>query len=350
MSSLVIAFPSARSAAVLVAGIPAAARALLQAVRETDAPFTSCIFITPDLWEPGSFCRAEWARLTPGITCSVAAEAPNLPDATAPVHNGTTLVLHAASLSPEQILRDADEKQQLRALRLAGRSILAATTKPGDGVVSRYFNRPISQAISGRLLAIAGITPNHASVGTALLGIMMAASLLLGGPSGLIAGALLFQAASIFDGVDGEIARATFRTSAKGAMIDSLIDAVTNLAFIGGVTANLALAGEGAAAIAGASGLAMLATGLLAIGLRSARQGGPFTFDVIKHHARRKPSFLMQCLIWLTMRDFIAALACVLILAGFARYALAGFAVGAALWLMYTLSVLVRTRAVPVSS
>jgi len=48
-------------------------------------------------------------------------------------------------------------------------------------------------------------------------------------------GALLFQAASMFDGVDGEIARATYRTSRSGAALDSAIDAATNFAAMLGI-------------------------------------------------------------------------------------------------------------------
>lgn len=52
----------------------------------------------------------------------------------------------------------------------------------------------------------------------------------------------------------------------------------------------------------------------------------------------------MQWLTWLTMRDFFAALAAVLILCGLAPHALVGFAVCTALWLAYTLTVLGATR------
>ncbi|MFC0684970.1 CDP-alcohol phosphatidyltransferase family protein [Novosphingobium clariflavum] len=341
MQSLVIAFPSARAAACLVAGIPAAVRAAVQALAEDRGESVSCIVVTPGPWEPSAHCRAQWARLVPGAVCRTAQEGWQ-PQGGAPVLDGVALVLAAAHIEMPAAARGGAEP--LAALRAAGAALLAATAKPGDGIVSRHLNRPVSQAISRQLLKIPGITPNHASVGTALLGLAMAACLLLGGERGLMAGALLFQAASIFDGVDGEIARATFQTSPRGAMIDSLIDAATNLAFIGGVTVNLALAGHSGAAMAGAAGLVMLASGLAAIGMRSARQGGAFTFDAVKHHAARRPSRLMQWLTWLTMRDFFAALAAVLILCGLAPHALVGFAVCTALWLAYTLTVLGATR------
>ena len=148
-----------------------------------------------------------------------------------------------------------------------GRAIVKATAKPTDGLVSRSINRPISQAISSTLMHIPGIRPIHATMGTAALAIaMFAALVLLHSPAGLMAGAVLFQAASVFDGVDGEIARATWRTSDRGAMIDTLIDAATNLSFVAGIVINLAQRGRWAPALFGIAGLALLALGLPALG------------------------------------------------------------------------------------
>jgi CDP-L-myo-inositol myo-inositolphosphotransferase len=138
------------------------------------------------------------------------------------------------------------------AMKVASRQIVASTGKSGDGIVSRYVNRPISRAITRVLLRFPGIRPHHATAAAGAIGILMAASLLVGGKAGLLLGAILFQLASIVDGVDGEIARATFRSSSAGAMWDSLTDAATNISFIGGVTVNLWLRGfEDAAAADG---------------------------------------------------------------------------------------------------
>jgi CDP-L-myo-inositol myo-inositolphosphotransferase len=69
---------------------------------------------------------------------------------------------------------------------------------------------------------------------------------------GLIAGGLLFMPL-VFDGVDGEIARATFRSSPAGAALDTGVDMATNLAFMLGVTINLGLS-EGREACWSAAG------------------------------------------------------------------------------------------------
>ena len=125
--------------------------------------------------------------------------------------------------------------------RPAGRSS-AATGKPGDGLVSRWLNRPISQrAHLAGARHLPGIRPIHVTVFNALLAVPMFLLLLFGGHAGLILGAILFQAASVLDGVDGEMARATFRTSAEGASLDSLIDMSINFLFVLGLTIHLAV-------------------------------------------------------------------------------------------------------------
>ncbi len=91
--------------------------------------------------------------------------------------------------------------------------LLKRTVKPGDGVVSRWINRRVSRPMSAFLLMFPSVRPLHGTIGTALIGIAMVIALLTGTYAGMVAGALLFQFASIFDGVDGEIARVTFRST-----------------------------------------------------------------------------------------------------------------------------------------
>lgn len=180
---------------------------------------------------------------------------------------------------------------------------------------------------------------------TALLGIAMAAYLFHGGVGGLVVGALLFQAASIMDGVDGEIARATFRSSPAGATLDSMIDALTNLAFVAGLSFNLFQQGDMLGGAAGASGLAIMALGLFVIGRRARKSGGAISFDGVKDYFREKNSALMRWLTWLTMRDFYAAAAALLVVLGLATEMLVIFVTVATLWLGVTLSVILRSLA-----
>lgn len=349
MSEIVIAFHDIATAECRVAGLPAAARAVRAAIQQTDDLVSQClVFAGPD-WMPSAECQAECARLAASVPVAFIVSYPLSPHIR--VIDGEALVIGSSGAStvigdrgPWGQCAADDLLGRMSALRHAGRAILRATRKPGDGIVSRYVNRPISQSISRLLLAIPGVTPFHATMGTAALGTAMALCLLFGGSVGLILGAILFQAASIFDGVDGEIARATFRTSARGAMLDSVIDAATNLSFIAGLAVNLGMAGDHAAASAGVTGLLMLAFGLFLIGRRAKALGQPINFDVIKVHFRKRKSAVMEWLIWLTMRDFFAAAGALLILVGGARHALFAFVTVAAIWLAVVINVLFRTR------
>ncbi len=329
----------------LVAGLPAAARAVRTAV---GGGYSHIVITAPGPWQPDPLLRAEAERLAEGAAVEFMAEAQAIaayPDAQA--LSGVALVGGtmpaegaAASLTDIASLRGAGES-----LSVVERRIVRETAKAGDGIVSRHINRPISQAISRRLLRLAWIRPVHATWGTALLAVAMVAALLLGTRGGLIAGALLFQAASIFDGVDGEIARATFRSTPQGARLDSLIDAATNFACIGGVAWNLQLQGITDAALAGAAGLAMLVTGLTVIGLRSRHGKEGLTFNAVKVHFSQRRSRVMEWLTWLTMRDFFAFAGAVLILAGLASFALYAFAIVAAGWLVVVIAVMARHSA-----
>jgi CDP-L-myo-inositol myo-inositolphosphotransferase len=106
----------------------------------------------------------------------------------------------------------------------AERRIRASLTKgQNDGFVAEYLNRAISQPISMRL-ARTPITPNQITIANFLLGLVGAAFLALADPAWWIAGGLIIQAASILDGCDGEVARLTYRQSARGGWLDTVLD------------------------------------------------------------------------------------------------------------------------------
>ena len=83
-----------------------------------------------------------------------------------------------------------------------------------DGPVSRLLNRRLSSRISLVLLR-AGVSPGAATVGAFLFALAAAVVLALGAVStaALVTGGILVQLVSILDGVDGEIARASLRSS-----------------------------------------------------------------------------------------------------------------------------------------
>jgi 1L-myo-inositol 1-phosphate cytidylyltransferase / CDP-L-myo-inositol myo-inositolphosphotransferase len=333
---LALVFADGHAANRLVAGVPAAARAVaVAALSEGQSPVLVAV---PGGWTPSPLCLAEARRLSPDAAWR-AADADTIAAARwiggASMQCAVAAPVFASSLSD---IIPADR----RALQAEARQIIRATGKPGDGIVSRTINRPISQAISRVALAIPGARPGHATLVAALLGVAMLAMLLWGGETGLLAGAVLFQLASIVDGVDGEMARATFRASDRGAMLDSLTDAATNLSFIAGVSYNVWAGGDGLAASAGVAGFAILAAGSALLARQSRRDGGAFSFDALKHRMRERPSRARQLLIWMTMRDFYAFAAFVAILAGGASLLLIAFAIVAAGWFATLCWMLVR--------
>jgi CDP-L-myo-inositol myo-inositolphosphotransferase len=317
----VIVFPSAENAERNIAGVPAVARAIREAaLAGTDA----CIVTVGSNWRPGERVANEIDRLAGGMHIAFADT-----DATqlAVALNGTTAIYGDQLFESDHTCVE--------------RRIMLATAKPGDGLVSRSINRPISRRISGLLLRLPWIRPMHATAMTALVAIVMFAVLLADGYRGLVIGAFLFQAASILDGVDGEIARATFRTSRLGAALDSLVDATTNVAFIGGVVANLRFSGHTQVAAIGAIGLGEMALGLLLLGLQARRSGGNFTFDLVKNQFGKRPSKLKKWLTWLTMRDFYALAGFVFVASGLAAIGLVSFAIVATGWLIVVCTVLI---------
>lgn len=122
--------------------------------------------------------------------------------------------------------------------------LLQSLRKAQDGMVSRAINRTLSLAVT-RVLCRTGMRPNTVSVGILAIGAVGAWLATLGTPGALAVGGLLFQAQSVLDGCDGELARLTFRGSKAGEWIDTVGDDLTNYAFFAGMTVGLTRAGLG---------------------------------------------------------------------------------------------------------
>lgn len=117
----------------------------------------------------------------------------------------------------------------------AERGLFRWCTKETDGIVSRNLNRPISNWISRRL-SHGQIRPIRLTTVTGLSALAMFAAL-LGSTEQLVAlGCLLYHITSVLDGLDGEIARAKYMSSARGATLDTAVDMATNLLFILGIS------------------------------------------------------------------------------------------------------------------
>ena len=101
-----------------------------------------------------------------------------------------------------------------------------------DGFVSRHLNRRISRPLA-RFLSHTLVTPNQVSI--ASLGLALAAFFTFA-YGHYIAGALLAQASSIADGIDGDLARLKRMTSAFGRFMDSILDRYADALIILGLT------------------------------------------------------------------------------------------------------------------
>ncbi len=144
-----------------------------------------------------------------------------------------------------KLWKDVDTPEDLqRARKLYWEILRRELVKPEDGIVARYLNRPISTRISlmlysRRIL----VSPNIFSLLSFALCLISALVL---AERNLLLGGILAQAASVLDGVDGEVARLFKRVSKLGSFLDSLMDRVADVALIAGLTLSLrALEGAG---------------------------------------------------------------------------------------------------------
>lgn len=262
------------------------------------------------------------------------------------IHDGQPVLWRA--LAPNSLAPPAEpgiETAAIAALAVDARAhwVLVRTSgKPQDGLASRLINRRISQPISSVLLHLPWIRPIHGTIATAAIAVVMAIALFTGSQAGLIAGALLFQAASVIDGVDGEIARLTFRASPRGATLDSAIDVATNVMFLIGLTFNLAWQGRPYALGLGLWSIGAVAVGLSLIGRHTVGSGRPLGFDLVKDNFDPNgvnwfKLLIVRAAFAISSRDGFAFLFAVLIASGLEMVSLFIFAGLAAIWITVVL-------------
>jgi 1L-myo-inositol 1-phosphate cytidylyltransferase / CDP-L-myo-inositol myo-inositolphosphotransferase len=104
-------------------------------------------------------------------------------------------------------------------------------SKPQDGFVSRFLNRPISRRITRFLLKF----PVHPSAWTTsifVLPLIACVFFVRGDYASVVIGAAIFQVFSILDGCDGEIARAKNLESKSGERLDHFCDFLASLLYV----------------------------------------------------------------------------------------------------------------------
>ena len=122
-------------------------------------------------------------------------------------------------------------------------------SKPQDGFVSRFLNRPISRRITRFLLRFP-IHPNAWTVSIFVLPLIACVFLVRGNYISIVIGAAIFQAFSILDGCDGEIARAKNVESKFGERLDYFCDFVASLLYVLALGFGLHRSSEGIACAA----------------------------------------------------------------------------------------------------
>src|SRR6184192_2687695 len=104
-------------------------------------------------------------------------------------------------------------------------------SKPQDGFVSRFLNRPISRGITSFLLRFP-IHPSAWTISIFVLPLIACVFLVRGDYVSVVIGAAIFQAFSILDGCDGEIARAKNMESKFGERLDTFCDFLASLLYV----------------------------------------------------------------------------------------------------------------------
>jgi len=179
-------------------------------------------------------------------------------------------------------------------IRKAKRMVFKSLIKPTDGWFSVHLNRPVSIGIS-KILVRYPIHPNAVTLFTFLIGVASGVFPMLGSYLGFAVGGVLYQLASILDGVDGEIARVKYLGSRTGQWLDTVCDDLTNAIYLAGVTVGVyrsmgsgLLLGLGVAAVALDVVTVSIMYWLLVVRFRSGTLLG-FEWDIKKPESRKSP-------------------------------------------------------------
>ena len=114
------------------------------------------------------------------------------------------------------------------------RAFLLQLENPNDGLMDTLLNRKLSRPLT-RVFLRTPFTPNQVTGLSFLVGLFGAGCFLLGSYGWTLVGALLLQASTVLDCVDGEIARVKMLESPFGEWLDITLDTVVHIAIFIGV-------------------------------------------------------------------------------------------------------------------
>ena len=153
------------------------------------------------------------------------------------------------------------------------RALLDSSVKAFDGFFTTFFVSPYSKYIA-RWTARRGWSPNFVSTISVLVGFLAAAGFATGERWGMVAGALLLQAAFTLDCVDGQLARYTRTFTKLGAWLDSIFDRTKEYAVFAGLAIGASRTGDDVWLLAGA-----------ALALQVLRHSIDFSYPQAEHQA-----------------------------------------------------------------
>lgn len=153
----------------------------------------------------------------------------------------------------------------------AERKFWASLTSSADGLVDRFFNRPLGRPLS-KLLVHTPISPNQVSIASILIGVASAWFFATGN---FVAGALIFQLCAIIDCVDGDLARALFKQSRLGKWLDLGGDQVVHFSVFAAIGIGVARTDPSVPALALGASAALGVLLCFVVIVRALRMSGP---------------------------------------------------------------------------
>lgn len=135
-----------------------------------------------------------------------------------------------------RLVRDPEEAAA------ATRKLWEGMTSSHDGLVDKYFNRPVGRPLAKWLVGTP-VTPNQVTLFATALGLLGAWWISRGSWGMTVAGGILFQFSAVIDCIDGDLARAGLRETRIGKWLDIGADQVVHIAVFLAV-AKAVLSGE----------------------------------------------------------------------------------------------------------
>ena len=188
----------------------------------------------------------------------------------------------------------------------AERKLWASLTSTADGLVDRFFNRPLGRPLS-KLLAHTSISPNQVSLVSILIGVASAWFFARGD---FLTGALVFQLCAVIDCVDGDLARALFKQSRLGKWLDLGGDQLVHFSVFAAIGIGVARTNPSVPALALGASAALGVLLCFAVIVRALRmlapQRGPHLNKLLDATANRDFSVLLLVLaLWGRMDLFL---------------------------------------------